>query len=305
MARRKGLKQWDEITVDGWMELIGNTTVMSKLMIQIFSRLYHSPDYMDNAKNIADALHMEYRALNAGVGWAGNKIKEMYEAGKLSTYHSYEKISYQGNDHGDSQEFTLQETPKIETLRSPWEYVFDGAEGDGGIYFWILKPEAVKAYREIIEADLGHTETIRQILGEDETAFGMEGNLFSENPETTVEKIRHLMDKEEEFQRKSLPAHPCCMVCGIERMSLLHAVPYGMKGKEQKGLLFCPTHGALFAAHLISFNNRGTLLISKKLQEKDKKALGITEGMVAKDSFSHRRMSTHRKIFDQEERKLK
>ena len=108
MARRKGLKQWDEITVDGWMELIGNTTVMSKLMIQIFSRLYHSPDYMDNAKNIADALHMEYRALNAGVGWAGNKIKEMYEAGKLSTYHSYEKISYQGNDHGDSQEFTLQ-----------------------------------------------------------------------------------------------------------------------------------------------------------------------------------------------------
>lgn len=87
MARRKGLKRWDEITTEGWLSLMADNTVMSALMMQIFSRLYHSEDYMDNAKNIAKALHLEYRALNAGVGWAGNKIREMYESGSLLTYH--------------------------------------------------------------------------------------------------------------------------------------------------------------------------------------------------------------------------
>ena len=90
MARRKGIKQWDEITTEGWLALMGDTSVMSRLMMQIFSRLYHSADYMDNAKNIAEALHMEYRALNAGVGWAGNKIREMYEKGELLTYGDHE-----------------------------------------------------------------------------------------------------------------------------------------------------------------------------------------------------------------------
>ena len=91
MARRKGLKRWDEITTEGWLSLMADKTVMSALMMQIFSRLYHSEDYMDNAKNIAKALHLEYRALNAGVGWAGNKIREMYESGGLLTYHASEK----------------------------------------------------------------------------------------------------------------------------------------------------------------------------------------------------------------------
>ena len=46
MARRKGLKRWDEITTEGWLSLMADKTVMSALMMQIFSRLYHSEDYM-------------------------------------------------------------------------------------------------------------------------------------------------------------------------------------------------------------------------------------------------------------------
>lgn len=84
MARRKGLKQWDKISTEGWMTLLGDNAVMSQLMMRIFSKLYYTPDYTDNAKNIAEALYMEYRALNAGVGWAGNKIKSLYEEGKLA-----------------------------------------------------------------------------------------------------------------------------------------------------------------------------------------------------------------------------
>ena len=54
---------------------------MSDLMMTIISSLYHAPDYTDNAKHIADTLSMEYRALNAAVGWAGNKIRDRYESG--------------------------------------------------------------------------------------------------------------------------------------------------------------------------------------------------------------------------------
>lgn len=33
MARRKGLKKWDRITEEGWLMLMGDTSVMSRLMI--------------------------------------------------------------------------------------------------------------------------------------------------------------------------------------------------------------------------------------------------------------------------------
>ena len=70
MARRKGQKCWEGIHRDGWLALYGDTTVMTDLMMEIFACLYHSPDRTDNAKHIAQILNMEYRALNAAVGWA-------------------------------------------------------------------------------------------------------------------------------------------------------------------------------------------------------------------------------------------
>ncbi len=304
MARRKGFKIWDEITTEGWLSLMGNMTVMSQLMMQIFSRLYHSADYMDNAKNIADALHMEYRALNAAVGWAGLKIQDMYEKGELLTYHHPEETEPQPTETSISPEFVLQETPKQVVKRSPWEYVFDGAEGEDGIYFWILKPEAIRAYRELMDANLWNTDGLRQILEEDVTASGREGNLFSESSETTVQRIRQLVEEEQDFKRKSWTKTPCCVVCGAKRISLLQAVPYGMKGREQKGLLFCPTHAALFAAHLISFSDEGNLLISKRLTEEEQRLYHISSTMKNQSPFSRKRMRAHRKIFIQEERKL-
>lgn len=84
MARRKGLKKWDRITEEGWLMLMGDTSVMSRLMMDIFDRLYDSTDHMDNGKSIAAALHMEYRALNSAVGWAGGKIRDMAEKGTPS-----------------------------------------------------------------------------------------------------------------------------------------------------------------------------------------------------------------------------
>ncbi len=302
VARRKGLKRWDEITVDGWLSLLADKTVMSRLMMQIFSRLYHSTDYMDNAKNIAADLHMEYRALNAGVGWAGNKIRDMYEKGLLLTYES-PSMKETIEDEAESEEFTLRENRKTIT-RHPWEYVFDGTEGEDGIYFWVLKPEAVLAYKELVDADITRMDQISRMLETDVTTSGAEGNLFLESSETTVVRLRRFMDEREDFRRKSMTAHPACAVCGADRISLLHALPYGSGGETKKGLLFCPTHGALFAAHLISFNDEGMLLISPRLTEKEIKLYGLQEKK-AHGSFSRRRMAEHRKIFNEEARKRK
>ena len=74
---------------------------------------------------------------------------------------------------------------------------------------------------------------------------------------------------------------------------------------KQKGLILCPTHAALFAAHLISFSDRGKLLISPVLTEEEKEQTGLRKGQNAMYNFSRRRMAQHRKIFNEEGRKEK
>lgn len=311
MARRKGLKRWDVITTDGWLKLMGDTSVMSHLMMEIFERLYDSADHMDNGKNIASALHMEYRALNAGVGWAGGKIKDLMEKGLLPLQDSQSSIKKKKEVPSllTLKEDGIADTEVIpeekEEKRPPWEYVFDGAEGEDGTYFWILKPEAVEAFREIREARGPDNRKLRKILEEDESASGEEGNLFSRAPQNTVSRIRKVLDEADYFQRKSIGEDPCCFLCGAKRISLLKAYPYGDGERETKGLLFCPTHGTLFSAHLISFNERGELLISTKLSEEERKIFHLNEGEKAKGPFIRRRMAAHRKIFNQEARKSK
>lgn len=316
MARRKGLKQWDVITREGWLRLMGNPAVMTHLMMEIFDRLYHAADHMDNGKNIAAALHMEYRALNSAVGWAGGKIRELVEQGRVPVYPEKEKkkrIRKKQQNPGPYETYTLDGEKVIgmasempETCdRAPWEYVFDGTEGEGGAYYWILKPEAVRAYREIQTAKGTVPLEIQHILEEDESAAGMEGSLFAKSAAVTVRRIRRELEEENSFQRKSMVEEPCCLVCGVRRISLLQAFPYEEGDKRTKGPLFCPTHGALFSAHLISFTNKGELLVSPALSEKERELFQLRPGDRAKAPFKHRRMALHRKIFNQEARKLK
>lgn len=302
MSRRKGLKQWDVITREGWLSLMGNPAVMSHLMMDIFDRLYDSRDHMDNAKNIAGTLHMEYRALNAGVGWAGSKIREMMEDGLLDLYpdadlaEPVEEVLSPDMEEGKK---------KVSLKRAPWEYVFDGTVGDDGIYFWILKPEAASAYREIREARDRERTAFTKILAEDESSLGVEGSLFARSPDVTVKRIQQELDRERDFQRKSMVEEPCCLVCGARRISLLKAYPYEEEDRKTKGLFFCPTHGALFAAHLISFSDKGQLIISESLSEEERNIYGLKSGDMAKAPFKRRRMAVHRKIFNQEARKTK
>ena len=308
MARRKGLKKWDRITEEGWLMLMGDTSVMSRLMMDIFDRLYDSTDHMDNGKSIAAALHMEYRALNSAVGWAGGKIRDMAEKGLLPLYPEGKKARRPKKSVPLVQEnLEKEEEPLQESLvMAPWEYVFDGVEGENGTYFWILKPAAAAAFGEMKEAGDRRIRAISKILEDDKTAEGREENLFSNPSDTSVRAIRRLLEKDRDFQRKSFGRdHPCCLVCGADRMSLLRAYPYGEKEEGEKGLLFCPTHGALFAAHLISFSMKGELLVSERLTEKERELFHLMAGEKAHGHFVRRRMAEHRKIFNQEGRKLK
>ena len=314
MARRKGLKRWDRITREGWLSLMGNPQIMTRLMMDIFGRLYDSKDHMDNGKNIANALHMEYRALNSGVGWAGGKIRELVEKGAIPLSPEPKKRKRRKKVTKPAlAAYTLDGVEAEETVeepagaydRAPWEYVFDGAEGEDGTYFWILKPEAARAYGEIRSARGSLERQISHILDEDESAVGKEGSLFAHPAPVTVSRVRRELEEYHGFQRKSMTEDPCCLVCGAKRISLLKAYPYEEGDIRTKGPLFCPTHGVLFATHLISFTNTGELLVSPSLSEDERKLFHLVPGEMAKAPFKHRRMAVHRKIFNQEARKLK
>ena len=140
MARRKGQKCWEGIGREGWLSLFGNTVIMTDLMMSIFDCLYHSPDLTDNAKHIAQVLQMEYRALNAAVGWAGNKIKALCEEER-------QHLQQEGKDC----HCILTEEGQLTSCKemAPWEYVFDGIEDEDGTYLWIMKPAAAIAFKEL------------------------------------------------------------------------------------------------------------------------------------------------------------
>jgi hypothetical protein len=311
MARRKGMKVWDEITPAGWLSLFGNTEVITDLMMKIIEALYDSPGHINNGKNLADVLHTEYRALNAAVGWAGQKVRECIEKGEIPMAHHRRRQSGQRDNEtlGETSLITRefipipQHKPK-ETEKAPWEYIFDGAETDKGIYFWGMKPAMVSAFREYREASDPVEREIKTVIAQDETSFKDETNLFSVAPAETVARIRKILNHKDAFQYKSMKPGACCAVCGLSRASLLQAVPYGID-QTRPGLLFCPTHAVLFQAHLISFSDKGELLVSPRLSETEKSQLGLHEKSHIQSSFSRRRMGAHRKIFNNESRRVK
>ncbi len=267
MARQKGEKRWDGISREQWLAFYTDRTVMTDLMIKIFSAVFQADGHALNAMRIADDFSMDYRALNAAVGWAGRKIRKC-----------------------------IGESPG----RPAWEYVFDGDELPDRTYLWIMKPSAAAAWSEREDAAGYMSGRIQSVLADDLLFSGKEGNLFALPHDTTLQRIQKLLDHENAFQRRSLGRTPCCAVCGMGRPSLLRAIPYDTYdtwGKEKKGLLFCPTHGALFAAHLISFSASGKLLISKVLDQKERDQLHIGEGSCILTPFNRKLMAAHRRVF--------
>lgn len=80
--------------------------------------------------------------------------------------------------------------------------------------------------------------------------------------------------------------HKCCL-CGVDDEHLLiasHIKPWAKSSGQERtdvnnGLLLCPNHDILFDNGYISFNDNGKILISKTINEKNKKLLNVSENM--------------------------
>lgn len=305
MARRKGGKFWDGVSRTEWLALFGNPEIMTDLMMEIFRVLYESGHGGDRAKNLAAALDMDYRGLNSAVGQAGMKIRQWHAArhgNPEEEEHGPETLTDVPEQAGGEASLLSGDGGENRKSRAPWEYVFDGVEESDGTYLWLMKPSAKAAWQEMTEAAGGVLAGLRPILAEDASSFAREESLFSAAPEHTVARVRRFLEARMAFAKKTRQDGGCCAVCGLSRTSLLVPEPYGRSGFRQKGLLFCPTHAALFRAHLLSFSEEGGLLVSASLTEEERRLLSLSPGAPAEAPFSKRRMAEHRRRFREEER---
>jgi len=85
------------------------------------------------------------------------------------------------------------------------------------------------------------------------------------------------------FRRKLLEKYDSCCVCGMSNQELLnssHIKPWAVASGAERvdvdnGFIMCPNHDKLFDRGFISFNDDGSILISKKISDEDAKKVGI------------------------------
>lgn len=107
------------------------------------------------------------------------------------------------------------------------------------------------------------------------------------DPENIEEAERIILSKirigQSDLREILLNNKKCCEICGIKNKELLitsHIKPWAKSDKTEKldsenVLLLCPTHDALFDKGLISFNSDGSIIISKLLDDIDRRLLHL------------------------------
>lgn len=88
------------------------------------------------------------------------------------------------------------------------------------------------------------------------------------------------------FIKLFISPHGKCVLCGIKKKELLiasHIKPWKDSEPEEKvdvdnGFLFCPNHDKLFDNGLISFNDRGEIIISESLDEENRIYANVRQG---------------------------
>lgn len=89
------------------------------------------------------------------------------------------------------------------------------------------------------------------------------------------------------FREELLKRYEKCVLCGIKKKELLiasHIKPWKDSEPEEKvdvdnGFLFCPNHDKLFDNGLISFSDRGEIIISESLDEENRTYANVRQGM--------------------------
>ncbi len=97
-----------------------------------------------------------------------------------------------------------------------------------------------------------------------------------------------------------------CAICGVKGDEFLVASHIkawkdcveGEHLDEDNGLLLCPNHDKLFDSHLISFDNNGRILISKRLSDNNKIFLNVCNSFNIEINEKNRKyVEFHRNIF--------
>lgn len=87
------------------------------------------------------------------------------------------------------------------------------------------------------------------------------------------------------FRDNLISRYGKCCICGLDNEKLLiasHIKPWSVSEPEEKlntdnGFLLCPNHDKLFDKGYISFNDDGSILISNKIDNENKRLLNISQ----------------------------
>lgn len=120
--------------------------------------------------------------------------------------------------------------------------------------------------------------------------------------QTEREQIAKIRIGQNLFREKLLRLHKKCMICGLKTSSLLRASHIKKWSKsenierldERNGLLLCALHDSLFDSGLISFSDKGEIIISKLLDKEDVEILKIIDTKIAIEKENIPYLNWHR-----------
>lgn len=120
-------------------------------------------------------------------------------------------------------------------------------------------------------------------IKDDEVAVGFADEIEGEGRDS--ERNVKVRINQYKFRNGLLRRYGKCLICGIDNKELLkasHSKPWNVSNSKEKldldnGLLLCANHDSLYDRCLISFNSDGKIIISKSINEKNRRLLNLNE----------------------------
>lgn len=121
-----------------------------------------------------------------------------------------------------------------------------------------------------------------------------------------IERVVKARKNQNKFREALFKRESKCKICGLAHKELLiasHIKPWSKSTPEEKlnpfnGFLLCPNHDSLFDKHLISFQDNGEIIISKRLSEKEQELLNINKDIVINIEEENKKfLKEHRDVF--------
>lgn len=126
-----------------------------------------------------------------------------------------------------------------------------------------------------------------------------------------IERIVKARKNQNKFREALFKREGKCKICGLAHKELLiasHIKPWSKSTPEEKlnpfnGFLLCPNHDSLFDKHLISFQDNGEIIISKRLSEKEQELLNINKDILINIEEGNKKfLKEHRDVFYETEK---